>query len=530
MKTIKITGLLFFAFTMMTAVSCKKQLNLQPKYGLTTEAVYGDINNYENIIAKMYGGLSVTGQNGPAGSADIITPDEGFAQYIRALFYMQEFPTDEVICGWADVGVEDLDKMKWSADNTFIKMMYNRIYFQIALCNEFVRETSEEKMTTRGFSEADKAKIRTFQAEIRYLRALSYYHAMDLFGNVPFVDEDDKPGSYMPDRIARADLFAYIESELKDVENKLLDPTVVPYGRASKAAAQFVLAKMYLNAEVYIGANKYDECVTYCDKIMNPANGFQLENNYVKNFRADNHTSSEIIFPVVNDGQFIQSWGGTTFLVCASIGGSMVKEDYGVNGGWGGLRARPELVNKFTDSIADSRYQFYTDGQTKEIVTWNEFTEGYALPKFRNINTDGSLASNNALTPYTDTDFPMFRLADVYLMYAEATLRGGNGNSGLALTLVNNLRERAYGNASHNFGALTLPIILDERSRELHWECTRRTDLVRFGLFTSGSYLWAFKGGDDVAGVGVADYLNLYPIPNADLALNTNLSQNFGYN
>jgi hypothetical protein len=208
----------------------------------------------------------------------------------------------------------------------------------------------------------------------------------------------------------------------------------------------------------------------------------------------------------------------------------MVKEDYGVNGGWGGLRARPELVNKFADSIADSRYQFYTAGQTKEMVTWNEFTDGYALPKFRNINTDGSLASNNALTPYTDTDFPMFRLADVYLMYAEATLRGGNGNSGLALSLVNDLRERAYGNGSHNFGSLTLPIILDERSRELHWECTRRTDLIRFGLFTSGSYLWAFKGGDEVEGTGVADYLNLYPIPNADLALNTNLSQNIGYN
>jgi len=160
----------------------------------------------------------------------------------------------------------------------------------------------------------------------------------------------------------------------------------------------------------------------------------------------------------------------------------------------------------------------------------DEFTDGYALPKYRNVNTDGSLASNNANTPYTDTDFPMFRLADVYLMYAEATLRGGNGSDATALSLVNDLRERAYGNTTHNFSVLTLPLILDERARELHWECTRRTDLVRFGLFTSGSYLWAFKGGDDVAGVGVADYLELYPIPNADLALNTNLTQNNGYN
>jgi hypothetical protein len=507
--------------------SCTKQLNLKPKYGFNSEAVYKDPKNYIHVLAKLYAGLATTGNQGPAGSPDIASTDEGFSQYVRALYNLQVLPTDEAVCGWNDIGIPDLCKSTWSAENTFVKMMYNRIFFQIALCNEFVRETTDAKMDERSFSEADKAMIRTFRAEARFLRALSYSHAMDLFGNVPFVDENDLVGAFMPERITRTNLFSYVESELKAVENELLPSTSVPYGRASSSAAQFLLARIYLNAEVYTGTQRYQDCATYCTKVITEG-GFSLDDKYTDLFRTDNNTSPEIIFPVVYDALYTQSYGGTTFLTCASIGGSMVAADYGVSGGWAGLRATPQLVDKFTDSITDGRYQFYTDGQVKEITTLSTFTDGYALPKYQNVSSTGQVGSNNGTSGQCDTDFPMFRLADVYLMYAECAARGF-GSKATGLGYLQDLKDRAYGANTSTLADYDLPYIIDERARELHWECTRRSDLIRFDLFASPFYLWAFKGGDDAAGTGINPNYELYPIPNADLVLNTNLIQNPGY-
>ena len=524
--TFKHSLILFLGVSILFTTGCKKQLNQTPKYGLNAEVIYGDPNNYINVLAKLYSGLSMTGLKGPAGQGDIAGIDEGFSAYVRVLFNLQELPTDEAVCGWNDPGIPELNKMTWSPETSFIKGMYYRIYYQITLCNEFIRESSDEKMDERGFSDADKARIRTYRNEARFLRALSYYHAMDLFGNVPFVTEADKVGAFLPERILRADLFNYIEDELIAIENVLPFASPAEYGHASRSAVQFLLARMYLNSKVYTGTERYTDCATYCSKIINTG-GFALDDKYTDLFRADNNTSPEIIFPVIYDGVNAQTYGGTTFMVCASLGGSMVAANYGVNGKWGGLRATAPFVNKFADTTLDSRYQFYTTGQTKEITSLSTFTQGYALPKYQNITSTGGLASNSATSAFVDIDFPMFRLADVYLMYAECAVRG-SASTATALTYVNYLRERAYGNATSNFSSLTLDDIIDERARELHWECTRRTDLIRFGLFTGGTYVWPFKGGD-VAGISVSDHLNLYPIPSADIVLNTNLVQNPGY-
>ena len=142
------------------------------------------------------------------------------------------------------------------------------------------------------------------------------------------------------------------------------------------------------------------------------------------------------------------------------------------------------------------------------------------------LSGDGTNGSNNANTSHVDIDYPMFRLADVYLMLAESALR--LGDQGTALQYVNLVRERAHGNPSQNLSSITLDDILDERSRELAWEATRRTDLIRYGYFTSSNYLWPLKGGD-FNGIGVSQHLDLYPIPTADLLLNNNLTQNDGY-
>ena len=505
--------------------ACGKNLNQSPKYGLNAEAVYSDADNYIKVLAKLYSGMSMTGNQGPAGQADIAGIDEGFSAYVRVLWNMQELPTDEAICGWNDPGIPDLNKAQWNADNVWVKGMYYRIFYQITLCNEFIWQARDEKINERGFTAAQVANIVTMRNEARFLRALAYYHAMDLFGNVPFVTEEDRVGAFTPEQIMRADLFKYIEDEIKAIEDELTPASSVAYGRASRSAAHALMAKMYLNAEVYTGTPRYTDCATYCEKVIN-TNSFQLDDVYQDIFLADNHTSPEIIFPVVYDGLYSQTWGGTTFMICSTLGGSMVAADYGVNGKWAGNRATRPFIEKFTDSTEDSRWMFYTAGQQMDITSMSTFTQGYPNPKYKNKTKDGLNGSNNATSAHVDVDFPMFRLADVFLMYAEAKFR--TGDEATALTYMNKIRERAYGDASHNYSSLVLNDFIDERARELNWECTRRTDLIRFDLFTSDTYVWPFKGGVD-AGAGFNEKYELYPIPTADIVLNPNLQQNPGF-
>lgn len=521
----KIISSSFLVLSLFAFYSCTKNLNQSPAYGLNSEVVYSDPNNYINVLSKLYSGLSMTGLQGPAGQADIAGIDEGFSAYVRVLWNLQELPTDEAVCGWNDPGIPSLNKMQWNADDGWVKGMYYRIYYQITLCNEFIYQSRDERLDERGFSDSDKEMIRMYRNEARFLRSLSYFHAMDLFGNVPFVTEEDRVGAFQPQRIERTDLFNYVESELIDLSNVLSAAGTVNYGRATREAAKTLLAKIYLNAEVYSGTNRYDDCRNYCEQVIN-SGVFQLDMDYQHLFLADNQNSSEVIFPVVYDGLYAQTWGGTTYLVCGALGGSMNAADYGVNGKWGGLRSTSAFVNKFPDTTEDSRFLFYRDGQELEITNLGTFTQGYAYPKYKNVTSVGDVGSNNGTSAHVDIDFPMFRLADVYLMLAESAYR--NGDQGTALNFINMLRERAYGNSNNNMSSMSLDDILDERSRELAWEGSRRTDLIRFGKFTSGDYVWPFKGGD-VSGIATSSHLELYPIPTSDLILNPNLTQNPGY-
>ena len=215
--------------------------------------------------------------------------------------------------------------------------------------------------------------------------------------------------------------------------------------------------------------------------------------------------------------------GEPTFIVHGAVGGDMSPGEFGINNGWAGMRTTSALVSKFDDN--DTRGMFFTTGQTLEIENVADFKNGYAITKFSNKNSDGS---NGSDAEFVDTDFPMFRLADAYLMYAEAVVRGGSGGDiGTAVGYVNQLRERVYSNSAGYItnADLTLELILDERSRELLWECHRRTDLVRAGQFTDGSYHWPWKG-DVPEGTATSDHLNIFPIPAADLAANPELDQN----
>lgn len=487
---------------------------------LSSNNVYSTPASYKEGLAKLYATFAVSGQQGPSGQPDIAGIDEGFGNYLRQYWNAQELTTDEAVIAWNDATIKDFHWQTWTPNDVFVGAIYSRIMYTVTLSNEFIRVTA-------GKEDAD---LKTYNAEARFVRALAYYHALDLFGNPPFVTEADKPGAFFPKQTTRAELYSYIESELLAIEGSLGAPRF-EYGRADKAAAWMLLSKLYLNAEVYIGTPKYTEAITQLNKVL--ASSYSLNPTYLNNFLADNDTGTEIIFPITFDGLHTRTYGGTVYLVHACIGGSMdPKGTFGVGGGWGGIRTTSALVGKFSDitGATDKRALFHTPGQTLKITDIGVFTDGYAVTKFRNKKSDGSDATH-AHPDFVDTDYPVFRLADAYLMYAEAVLRGGTGGSSAqALTYVNALRQRAYGNASGNISAseLTLDFILDERARELYFEGHRRTDLIRFKKFTGGSYLWPWKGKSP-DGVATESYRDLFPIPAADRGANPTLKQNPGY-
>jgi hypothetical protein len=512
---------------LLSLSSCIGKLDREPFAELTSAAVYAEFDNYKQVLAKVYAGLALSGQQGPAGRPDIAGIDEGFSSYLRQYWKAQELTTDEAVIGWNDGTLPDFHDMDWTSTNEFITAMYSRIFYQVVLCNELIREASDDRLEDKGFSAEQIAEIKGYQAEARFLRAFSYWHAIDLFGQVPFVDENDRPGAFLPDPISRADLFAFIESELKAIESELPAPRTNEYGRVDKAAAWTLLAKLYLNAEVYINQPRYNECVAECEKVLNA--GFSLDPSYESLFRIGNDQSNEIIWPIPFDGIRSRTWGGMTFLVHAPVGGRMNPDDFGINTGWAGIRTTGAFVMKFDTSAnnQDSRRRFFTDNQNFEIDNIFRFTDGYGLIKFKNVDENGN-AGSDPEGNHCDTDYPVFRLADVMLMYAEAVERGGSGSAAQALDYVNEIRRRAYGGNSGDVTTINLDFLLDERARELHWECHRRTDLIRYNRFTTAEYIWPWKGGIK-EGKAVESYRRLFPIPNADLVANPNLSQNPGY-
>ncbi|MBT3208973.1 MAG: RagB/SusD family nutrient uptake outer membrane protein [Bacteroidetes bacterium] len=533
MKYIKILfSVVIMSIFVFTA--CVKDLDTIPidKDDFSSATVYKDSESYVHVLAKIYGGFVLTGQQGPAGNADLRGVDEGFSEYFRNYWYIQEFSTDEAISGWEnDEGLFDINFQTWDATNPFVQGIYTRIFYEIVLINEFLRETTDAKLEERGHGDL-KEVIKTYRAEARFIRAMSYWHALDLFANVPFVTEDDGIGSFFPVQTNSTDLFNFVESELIEILPNLVDARQNEYTRADKAAAWMVLAKLYLNAEVYISHPKYSECLTYCNKIIEA--GYSIEERYQDLFCINNEGSDEAIFLIAFDGERTQSWGGMTFLINGSIGGSMNPSEYGVEGSWAGSRATKALFDKF--DVNDGRGLFYTTGQTLEIDNVVEFTQGVAVTKYRNLkyvyDNDGNVIETipGSNSTHPDADFPMFRLGDVYLMYAEIVARGAGGDASTAAGYVNQLRERAFGNSDENITAadLTEEFILDERARELFWEAQRRTDLIRFGKYSGGGYLWPWKGNVKDGTATDAKY-NLLPIPATDIASNPNLIQNSGY-
>lgn len=543
MKTIKNIKLIYLILVsgLLLNYACVSDLDVDVKNPnqIIGEEAYQSLEDYTSGIAKVYAGLTLSGQQGPDGAGDIGGIDEGFGQYLRGYWQLQQLPTDETKITWNDGTLQTLNHQTWSSESEFINAAYSRFLYEVDLANQFLRDSEEDQLENLDLSDSDLEKIREFRAEARWLRALAYSHALDLFGNVPFKTEEDPVGGFIPPQYSSAELFKFIESELLDIESEMVPAKEAEYGRADAAAAWALLAKLYLNAEVYTGEARYEETVTYAEKVME--SGYTLAKNYEDLFRADNNSGdarNEIIFGIPNDAQHTQSYGGTTFIINASVGGDASGSELGIpGGGWDGMRATKNLVFLFdkdgdADNIKDDRGKKYengngilfTEGQNIEMPDVTVYTDGYGVFKFKNLNADGSkgrTGDNDA--SMSSVDFPLLRLGDVYLMWTEAKLKIGSADA----TYVNMLRERAHAKTVNN-SEISEDFILDERGRELYWEATRRTDLIRFDKFTGGGYLWPWKG-NSANGTSTDEMYNLYPLPVSDLSANPELEQNPGY-
>ncbi len=507
--------------------SCHKQLDRQPPNTLPSANVYTSENGYLQVLAKVYGSMALTGNVGGAGAGDVAGIDEGASDFLRLFWKAQELSTDEAVVAWNDPGIQDFHNMNWSSSNPMTKGLYYRCTYIITLTNEFIRESAADKVAGKGFSGVTVDNIKKMRAEARFVRAFAYWVLLDMYGNPGFTTEADPIGKFNPEQTDRATLFAFIEGELKAIENDLSNARAGEYGRADKAAAWALLARMYLNAKVYTGTEKNTDAITYSKRVIDA--GYGLLSDYRWLGLADNNVNNpEFIWTLNYDGINSRNFGGTTFLVNASVGGDMDRNVSGL-GGWGGIRATRSLPDLFPDvnGNGDKRAQFVTGTQTIEINSIAEFKDGLAVIKYRNRTRPGGFGKDPS-REFADVDFPVFRLAEMYLIYAEAVKRGGTGGTeAQALVYLNALRSRAQVTAAP-LGFYTLDYIIDERGRELHWEGFRRTDLIRFDRFVEATYLWQWKGGVK-GGTGVAAFRKLFPLPDSEIAANPNLKQNTGY-
>jgi hypothetical protein len=540
MKKIKFNLLYLLGLTLVLN-SCTDDLNVVPKDDdtYTSEDFFAQPNAYKKALAGVYGNLSLTGTTG-SGSSFLEGVDAGTSQYGRCLWYLQDLTTDEVIWSYEnDPGTKELQRNIWTAANPVILGMFSRAMVEVSLVNEYLKQTAPAKLSSRGVTEpALLSDIQLYRKEARVIRAIAYYHLMDLFGKAPFVTEND-PVNFAGPQYDRQQLFDFLETELTALIPDLKAPRTNEYGRVDQAVARMILAKMYLNAEVYTGAKKYTECMAQCTQIM--AGGYVLNPKYLNNFNGDNQTSSEMIFTLQSDALVTQNYGPTTVMVNGQVGSI---EQNGVSlgvgsGGWGGaLRLRKQFVQKFdgAEFNTDARKTIISGTRSIDITDISDKDQGFILAKYSNISAAGVPGTNST---FVNTDFPLFRLGDVYLMYAEAQMRKDGATNGSALAnattqslgYINALRQRANsGTAAGNVqtATVTLDFILDERARELHWESHRRQDLVRFGKYTGGSYNWAWKGNGS-NGIALSNDLKVFPLPTASVAANPNLTQNTGY-
>ena len=547
--------------------ACTDELNISsvdPQSSTTADPI--------ELLAKQYATLGVTGQSGPAGKGDI-SDDEGESGFYRTIFNLETLCSDECIWAWQnDDDIPAITNIAWSKDSKRARWAYMRLAFDITLFNSFLTDNADR---TEG-------EWPHYLAEVRFLRALHFYYYLDLYHKAPFKLEYDP--SILPVEKGGKELYDWIDQELTEIEG-LLAPigdynNTTNFGRADQGAAYALHARLALNSEIYTdGATKdYQKAIDYCTKVINSgkyaistatnANGYT---GYEQVFMGDNDVNQqamkEIIFPIRQDGKKTEEYSGSTYLVSSMRVTGMPYS--AISSYWSCNFARQALVQKFFSDLSkvpmadkdayedyvqshsvsteaeviaadevlggstakiiaaagDDRAMFYAGvgGGIRTLTTKQitGFLNGLSIVKWQNRRSDNTSPSD---ATFSDTDIPLFRLAEMYMTRAEAQYRLG-GNDAQAIEDVNVLRNRAHATPITSINMNTL---IDEWCREFYMEGRRRSDLVRFGLFTGSKYIWDFKGGVS-AGTSVDKRFNVYPIPATDVSNNPNMTQNTGY-
>ena len=527
--------------------SCVNDLDTLPLNATDpiSEYVYGtDEDAYMSGLARLYFQFATNDLT------DLQSMDGGASEIVRAFWSVQETTTDAAKCAWGnDAWVRALNTNTWSdAQNDAVYAVYVRALQGISYVNEYLRQTEPGRLSARGVNAALAAKISTFRTEARFIRVYLYWMLLDTFGSVPFITEASPiGGAYFPLQATRTFIFNYCVNELQELMadgSPMMEPRAL-YPRADKGAAAGLLARLYLNAEVYTGSPMWGEAKAMCESIFDM--GYELCPDYPALFRGDNgqnsQASAELIWAIDYSDANTESYGGTTYLLAAALAATDITDQSRPNGqrnGWAGLRVPYEYVSKYFGvveadyvtgeyQVLDKRGEaFYIKGRSESMEgELYNFMNGWSCLKYNNIpygQTDQSFLPTSAVRNFADVDFPMIRLGEIYLIYAEACMNLQQPS--LALPYLQALSERAGVTPPIE---ITADFLVAERARELMWEAHRRTDLIRFGLFNSDAYLWPYKGGDGFEGKAFPAYRCLFAIPPTELAANPYLRQNPGY-
>lgn len=565
-----------FAFTFIMSLSaCVKDLDAYPNNpeDFTSENAYG--NDYEGYLrglaylyctfSECYGGLEVD--------------DNGSSELIRAYWNIQECSTDACKFANQDSWTNDINCNTWSvADNAASYGVYCRAVNGIGFVNEFLRQTEENKLESRGCDASMIARVNSLRAEARFIRALQYYYLIDVFGDSPFITEDSPVGAFSPEMKSRSYIFDYIESELKDLVS---DSSAMPdarsnYPRADKGAVWGLLSRLYLNAEIFNstvdasgnvvskGEPRWADCKKACEEVFGL--GYDLCDDYFDLFRGDNGENpeafNEFLFALDYDETSMNSWGGTTYFVYGCFAASDDKDaegmdmySLGVGESWANIRMPSDYVFRyFGVSIPEDGYNEdgtykggynagdgyeYVDKRASQFFIKNHsadmypdiynFQQGFSFYKYNNIPHDmtreefAPTAATYTWLSKTGVDYPVIRLAEIYLTYAEACLE--TSESGKGLPFLNEVRERAGLDPLDEYD---MEDVQRERAVELAWEAVRRTDLIRWDMYNTDRYLWNWKGGT-YEGRSFPDYRLVFDFPGSELNVNENLSHKPGY-
>jgi len=481
----------------------------------------------------------------------------------NGLWRAQEISSDQIVIparpwGWFDDGVyQRLHRHTCTADDEIVINAWNRTYAGITNCNRVIYQIES------GLIPVEEGRD-VVLAELRVVRASYYAVLCDFFGNVPIVTQFDLPQGFLPEQHSRQEVYDFIVAELEECI-PLLSPenSLATYGKFNRWAAYTLLAKMYLNAEVYTGTPQWDACITACDAVINSGAGYILEPSQKNTFVTDNENSKEIVFAIAMDEDFTDNWNAFDHHMQ-----TLQQENQStynlLNTPWGGMCAIPQFINTFDED--DARYQQnwikgqqYTSTGAPLTVAQGEYAgqplifinelpgleKGESIHGLRLEKFEIAMGATNRLS----NDYPLFRYAEVLMMKAESLLRTGRADE--AAEIVSDVRARNFldnpekaivtgnqlmGGSGYQYGMqdavnntftdeggadIQYGRFLDELGWEFEQEGHRRTDLIRFGVFSTKSWL-SHRATND-------PNRNIFPIPRVELEKNNNLDQNLGY-